>query len=212
MTNTSNLVIVADVETTGLIPKTPTDISFMPRILQLSYLIYDLTTGSVVKTYDTYINVSPSVEISTEISGLTGITRELCEERGISIVSAIAEFYDDYLKCGIFVCHNIEFDRGMIQIEIERNRSELTELCPFVSKMFTRDFQIDHGIKNYCTMEKSRAVCKLVRLSKYGKEYYKSPRLSELHFHLFGTIPENMHNSFVDVTATLRCFMGLYSV
>jgi hypothetical protein len=48
-------------------------------------------------------------------------------------------------------------------------------------------------------------------VSKYGKEYTKFPKLSELHEKLFATKPQNLHNSLVDILITLRCFMKLNS-
>lgn len=43
----------------------------------------------------------------------------------------------------------------------------------------------------------------------YPKTYKKFPKLSELHEHLFGYIPENLHNSLIDVLVCLRCFLKL---
>lgn len=45
--------------------------------------------------------------------------------------------------------------------------------------------------------------------SSTPKTYKKFPKLSELHQHLFGYIPENLHNSLIDVLVCLRCFLKL---
>lgn len=37
----------------------------------------------------------------------------------------------------------------------------------------------------------------------------KFPRLSELHQILFGSIPDNLHNSLIDVMVCLRCFLKI---
>lgn len=41
------------------------------------------------------------------------------------------------------------------------------------------------------------------------KSYKKFPKLSELHEHLFGYVPDNLHNSLVDVLVCLRCFLKI---
>lgn len=38
---------------------------------------------------------------------------------------------------------------------------------------------------------------------------YKYPKLSELHYHFYKSVPSNLHNSMVDVLTTLRCFYHL---
>lgn len=36
--------------------------------------------------------------------------------------------------------------------------------------------------------------------------YFKPPKLFELHKHYFNTVPNNLHNSLVDVFVCFRCF------
>jgi hypothetical protein len=50
-------------------------------------------------------------------------------------------------------------------------------------------------------MESSTNYCRIP--GPYG---YKWPKLSELHFKLFGEYFEEAHNASVDVRATFRCF------
>jgi hypothetical protein len=45
--------------------------------------------------------------------------------------------------------------------------------------------------------------------SSAPKTYKKFPKLSELHQHLFGYVPENLHNALIDVLVCLRCFLKL---
>ena len=42
-----------------------------------------------------------------------------------------------------------------------------------------------------------------------GKTYKKYPKLVELHNHLFNSVPENLHNSLIDVYVCFRCFYKL---
>jgi hypothetical protein len=45
-----------------------------------------------------------------------------------------------------------------------------------------------------------------------AKLLYKWPKLSELHQHLFGYIPENLHDANVDVEACLKCYLEMVFV
>ena len=42
-----------------------------------------------------------------------------------------------------------------------------------------------------------------------ARKFKKFPKLSELHEHLFGSVPENLHNALVDTFACLRCFLKI---
>lgn len=61
----------------------------------------------------------------------------------------------------------------------------------------------------YCTLQESIDLCNIKAFDKFGREYVKYPKLSELHIKLFDSIPQNLHNSFIDILVTLRCFMKL---
>jgi hypothetical protein len=49
-------------------------------------------------------------------------------------------------------------------------------------------------------------LCGIKKVDKYGKEYNKFPKLMELYFSLFDSLPNNLHNSLNDVLICLRCF------
>ena len=58
--------------------------------------------------------------------------------------------------------------------------------------------------RKICTMEKTTDFCAIP--GAYG---YKWPRLSELHYKLFGKHFEEAHNAAVDINATAKCFWKL---
>jgi hypothetical protein len=58
-------------------------------------------------------------------------------------------------------------------------------------------------------MQESIDLCAIKAKDKFGREYNKFPKLSELHMHLFQTTPNGLHNSLIDILITLRCFMHL---
>ena len=200
---TIHRALIFDVETSGLIPKEKdTLLKDKPHILQLSYVVFETNGWTVSKTVNRYINVAPEVEISPLITDLTGITRELCDE-GVPIEHALHEFCEDYHRCDMIVAHNISFDRDMMSIELERHSHK------FRNELVTSVFHKDCPKDMYCTMHFGRNVCKIERISKHGKTYFKSPKLVELYQHLFGQVPENLHNSLIDTYVCLRCMVKM---
>lgn len=202
-------VLVFDVETTGLLPKKGQEVPAeeLPYIVQLSYVIFETSNWRVSKEFNHYINIPQHVEISSEITEITGINRDMCN-KGITMEKALEEFCEDYMICDTIVAHNIYFDRRMIQLEISR-RSE--SLNPFhVEKVFLQSYEKEENKQNYCTMYKSKNICKIERKDDKGETYYKSPKLSELYEQLFETkAPLNLHDSLIDTYVCLRCFVKM---
>ena len=200
--------MIFDVETTGLLPRDRTGIPLteLPHILQISFVIFDTQYWRVVKSVDFHINVPSTVEISPLITELTGITREKCDS-GTTILNALLEFQKEYMLCNMIVAHNIQFDREMIRVEMERNiYKKGTEARNMI---FNAEYEKSVNKEIYCTMQMGRNVCKIERVSKLGKTYFKSPKLIELYEHLFGMSPQDLHNSLVDTYVCLRCFVKL---
>lgn len=215
-----NLVLVFDVETNGLLPrKPPASILELPYVLQLSWLLYDRETRTIVQTYNQYIKVDESVAIPEETANINRITREVCST-GVSMVEALTAFYEAYMKSSLVIAHNIDFDSQMIHTEILRNISSLDRaipkymlyICRFTSPVFRRPpapLDIVSHIPIYCTMMNGSPLCAIPSKKSSLKDPYKWPKLSELHHHLFGTIPEGLHDSMVDITACLDCYIKM---
>jgi DNA polymerase-3 subunit epsilon len=207
--------LIFDVETTGLIPRpnpandTPPRLDECPYILQLSFVVYQFSTNRILESHDAYISIPEEIPIVERITEITGITREIIREKGTPIVDSLRAFYEAYSKCDIVIAHNIEFDSGMIAIEIARNAEFLD------TKIATPLFTPESGVDLYCTMKATIELCSIMTeySSKTGtgkpRIYKKFPKLSELHERLFGSIPENLHNSLIDVLVCLRCFLKI---
>ena len=151
------IVIVFDTETTGLIR----DEEF-PYILQLSYVVYNTTVNSIVTIEDDYIKIPHEVVISEESKGVHGITRELCNDKGISIQEALHKFNRYLIMSDKVVGHNVEFDIKMVLAEAYRNS---------ISIVFDGD-------NVFCTMKESADICKIPAVSsKTGKIFNKYPKL-----------------------------------
>lgn len=195
-------ILVFDTETTGLQEKGASiyDKSKWPYIIQLSYILYDLSNNSAL-IKNNYIAIPSSVVISQESYNIHHISREILDKQGINIVVALKEFNDCLKLCDIVVGHNISFDKRVIFVECFRHN---------VTQYFT-EFKHNETIHKpeFCTMKNTSEFCKLERLSKTNQVYYKNPKLSELYTLLFPNepIPKDLHNSLVDVGLTLRCYL-----
>jgi DNA polymerase III epsilon subunit-like protein len=245
-------ILVFDVETTGLLPKVskdptvvnPEGIDLNPYIIQFSFILYNLQTRSIERKHDFYIN--PPIDIPEKITEITGITKEMCVEKGVPLILALDCFYDCYTMSNTVIAHNMAFDSAMVKIELERNKEEIELLAYYCFNLFDATFEQSRGIDRFCTMRYSTNICNIMvsRASKEPKEskvpenpslplvssedqsinatavsqdlivpakvpakYKKWPTLLEFHQHLFNSVPENLHNSIVDVLVCLRCFL-----
>jgi DNA polymerase III epsilon subunit-like protein len=259
-------ILVFDVETTGLLPKSPTvvnpeGIDPNPYIIQFSFILYNLQTRSIERKHDFYIN--PPIDIPEKITEITGITKEMCIEKGVPLILALDCFYECYTMSNTVIAHNMAFDSAMVKIELERNKEEIEQLAYYCFNLFDATFEQSRGIDRFCTMRYSTNICNIMvsrvssaarlnpslplvpsevssevsRVSKEPKEpkeilevsqdqsvvtkevsqdpkvptkYKKWPTLLEFHQHLFNSVPENLHNSIVDVLVCLRCFLKSY--
>jgi len=128
MMNSIDNLLIFDVETTGL----PSSV-FTPHIIQLSFMTArverrekKMVSFEITKEKNYYISIDPSVEIPENITELTGITKEMCDN-GVDICVALTEFYKEYENADYIIAHNIAFDSKMILFEFERNITKLQE-------------------------------------------------------------------------------------
>jgi DNA polymerase-3 subunit alpha len=208
-TITPKRVIVFDVETSGLLPKN--SYQQFPHILQLSYIVYDTVTRTAEKKYNAYIKVADDVVITDEITELTGITREKCDEDGIPILEALYAMYLDYIVCDCVIAHNLKFDAIMIGVELERHDAPAE-----LRNLMNHDYETKTNKTRYCTMMNSIELCgiRVDAVNKKGEPftYNKWPKLSELHHHFFGFVPDGLHDSLVDVEVCLKCYLKLQEI
>ena len=206
-------ILVFDTETTGKIPSVKSGetvyIHEYPYITQLSFIVYNTFMKQVEKKHDYYIKIPSNIIISPFINELTGITNEICETKGIDIVEAINIFYDEYMKCGCVIAHNIHFDIQMINIELQRNKEIILQKYPYCINIFNAIFEKLNGIAHYCTLRHGINICKIQVMSKENKPYNKWPKLCELYKHLFNEDLQGFHNSLFDVSACLRCYLKM---
>ena len=213
-------IAIFDTETTGL-PKTKLlndeTLALWPHIVQFSYIIYDTELKKIIKTVDFVIKIPENINISDEVSDIHGITNFISQNSQYKIEHALLLFSDDYLNYGIdlIVGHNLSFDINMLKIELMReigqiidtiNKRQFSQLLESLNDMNPEN---PESPNLYCTMQKSIELCNLKTKTRYGKEYVKFPKLSELHMKLFNSFPKNLHNSLNDVLICLRCYYML---
>jgi DNA polymerase III epsilon subunit-like protein len=236
-------MLVFDVETTGKLPKVvrgqpPPPISEHPHILQLSFVVYDLAERTICRKFDSYVNVSADIEISSFITELTGIDRAKCDT-GMNIVDVLEAFYEAYMWCDGLVAHNIEFDTKMIGIELVRHREAILSKAPYCLTIFNTVYEKMNSIERYCTMKKGTKLCGLEHTGPKPSRFIvdgssnlnpvlaavveqeipiptvpvrqnnKWPKLTELHEKLFGELPAVSHDAMADTLACLRCYLKI---
>jgi hypothetical protein len=98
----------------------------------------------------------------------------------------------------------------MIEIEATRNQAMFknSELAFYIMRMFNIHSKLA-TLQLKCTMRKSIDLCNIQRINSRGNTYKKFPTLSELYEKLFDVIPENLHNSMIDVLVCLRCYLKM---
>jgi len=206
------LVLIFDTETTGL-PQTKTinqqTLGKWPHIVQFSYIIFDTELNEIVSSKDYIIKQKEGIVIPEDSIKIHGISNEISQEKGDHIEIILKEFFYYLREVDLIVAHNISFDRDMIMVELLRIIYSRAYPKQHIDA-YKSDLHFLQNLTNiYCTLQEGVELCNIKAIDKYGREYVKWPKLSELHQKLFKTIPNNLHNSFIDILVTLRCFMKL---
>ncbi|MEI8186657.1 MAG: 3'-5' exonuclease [Chlorobiaceae bacterium] len=178
-----------DTETTGL-PiswRAPvTDVNNWPRLVQLAFLYCD-GEGKTLFSGD-YIIKPEGFLIPVSVSRIHGISTERANAEGVLLRNVLQEFQNMLCKAEVLVAHNMSFDEKIVGCELIR--AGMHNTLPSKRKI--------------CTMQSATDFCALKGL--YG---YKWPKLTELHYKLFGMGFEEVHNAALDIQATAKCFWEL---
>jgi ATP-dependent DNA helicase DinG len=100
-------IVVVDLETTGNSPKKG------DKIIQLAAMV--VQDGAVVDSYTTFVN--PGTTVPSFIEELTGINDEMVKDA--PEFSEIAPKVLELLDGAVFCAHNVQFDLGFLQAELE---------------------------------------------------------------------------------------------
>jgi DNA polymerase III epsilon subunit-like protein len=178
-----------DTETTGL-PlnwKAPvSDLNNWPRLVQLAYLFYDRNGNKI--TGGDFIIKPEGFIIPKDASRIHGISTEWANQEGNPLQTVLDEFQGLIDEAEFLVAHNMSFDEKIMGAEFLRKKMP--------DSIATK--------RKICTMQSTTNFCAIS--GPYG---YKWPKLSELHYKLFGTGFDEAHNASVDINATAKCFWEL---
>lgn len=211
----NQLVLIFDVETTGLLPnkyEKVLSLDMYPYIIQLSFVVYHLGNHEIESRYNRYIKLPDDVCIPDDVVKMTGITNEKCKQEGVDIMNALISLHDAMNMVNVVVGHNIAFDKKMVGVEMKRNRDMICKAAPYCLRIFDKSYVKLMNITEYCTMKNSKMICSIVKIFKdisgNEKAYLKYPKLCELYSSLFEEDPpEGLHNAEVDVLVCLRCYL-----
>ncbi len=186
------MYLIFDTETTGL-PKrwnAPlTDTDNWPRCIQIAWQLHD-EMGNLVESQD-YLVKPEGFNIPFDAEKIHGISTELAEQEGISLMEVLEKFQEALDKTKFVVGQNVGFDLNIMGAEFYRKNVEntLQEL----------------PVLDTCT-EITADLCKIPG-GRGGR--FKLPTLTELHQYLFDEAFGEAHNATADVEATTRCFLEL---
>ena len=92
------LALIFDVETTGLPKKRKAELFHFnnwPDIVQISWMIYNVSHGKIVSINDHIIKLQPGKTIPKSSTEIHGITNDIMEEKGEDIVNVLKKFNND---------------------------------------------------------------------------------------------------------------------
>ena len=192
-------VLTFDTETTGFGPSRTVkmeEIDQWPYIVQFSAVLYDTEKNEILYVMDDIIKMKDDYVIPEDSIRVHRITNEMSKTQGIPIRESMLKFIELYEASDFYVGHNIGFDVNIVRVELERLG-------------YPNIFNTHRSIQ-YCTMQLGVNIAKLPKTNKRGRQQYKYPKLIELYEKLFDELPNNLHNSLVDVFCTFRCFYKMY--
>lgn len=117
-------ICILDTETNGLPNKN--DFSSV-SMLELGYIIVDLDL-KIIKEKN-YL-IKGKFEVPEIITQLTGITKQMTNDKGRPLEIVTKEFYKDLKNCEFIIAHNMRFDYNMIKKELKTQKKYiLDEFC-----------------------------------------------------------------------------------
>ena len=165
-------IVIFDTETTGLpLPKTA-PLDKQPRIIELGAVV--VNKEGVVRELSQLLD--PGVEISAEITKITGITNDQLKGKP-TFKEFLPELKAFFTDTQVLIAHNAPFDRKMLELDLER--VECTDF-PWPEQVV-------------CTVQ------------EYQPQFGKRPKLLELYERVMGVPLAQTHRALDDVKALHEC-------
>jgi DNA polymerase III subunit alpha len=186
------MYLIFDTETTGL-PKrwdAPiTDTSNWPRCIQIAWQLHD-DMGRLIEHQD-YLVKPEGFNIPYDAERIHGISTELAQQQGISLVEVLEKFNIALSRSKFIVGQNVGFDVNIMGCEFHR-------------------FGINSRMASMPVLDTCTEItASLLKLPGGRGGKFKLPTLTELHEYLFSVPFSEAHNATADVEATTRCFLEL---
>lgn len=187
------MLLFCDTETSGLFrdelaPNAPEQ----PHLVQLGAQLYD---GNFRKRGHLSVLIKPDGwEIEAGAEAVHGISTATCHRYGVRLAEALVLFRGLTTSALQIIGHNVQFDRKVIELAIERAGGAGL----WWSKL---------GRNMACTMEASTDLCQLPKPS--GRPGYKFPKLEEAYAALIGGEMAAAHDADADIASTVLIYRKL---
>ena len=186
----SGPVLFVDTETTGLVDwKAPLTAEHQPRVAAVGLIL--ATRERRLAAFTALVRPDGAWTMPPAAAAVNGLSTELCQEFGLKFEYAWHVLVTLAHRAERICCHNVAFDKAMLDIEVGR----LSGIATMPERTW------------FCTKEQATGVCKLPKPS--GGSGYKLPTLDEAHRHLCGVPVEGAHNALVDAEACARVYWKL---
>ena len=129
-------------------------------------------------------------------SEITGITEDMCYQKGLPIADAIEAYMIAAANADFIVAHNTAFDGPQMEMEYHRlqpNQPSISVHC---------------GKPLFCTMKALTPVCRIPKKDQRNPSgnNWKWPKLEEAWFYFFKTPMEKAHSAIHDIRNTRTIF------
>ncbi len=186
------MYLIFDTETTGLPRnwKAPIeDVDNWPRVVQLAWQLHG-PDGELLES-EAFLIKPEGYNIPFNSEKIHGISTALAAKDGLPAAQVWSAFEKAMAQCKVLVGHNLRFDLNVMGAEYHRAKVN----SPMLSMK----------VMDTCT----QVTADVTQLPGGRGGRFKTPKLGELHHHLFGEDFADAHNATADVEATARSFFEL---
>lgn len=199
-------LLAYDTETTGLPAyKDPSDAPHQPHIVQLAAKVVDLDTRLPVSQMNVIIKPNGWI-IPAEVSAIHGITTERAMDEGIDEREAVEQFLsmwrpnpETFLRR---IGHNESFDARIVRIATKRYFDAVTQT-------------MWKGGDALCTARMASPIMSMpatTAMKKSGRNFPKTPKLSEAYEYFMNKPLEGAHDAMNDVDACLAVYFAIQDI
>lgn len=194
-------ILTFDTETTGLPDfKAPADGPTQPRLCSLSMLLHD-EAGEPISSYTALVKPDsswPEGEVPEGALKVHGLSRARLEAEGVPILDILKRYNWGITQADLMVAFGFRFDSKIMRGELRRAG--------------TADRYGE--VPSFCLMAPCSRLCKIApteKMSASGRNWSKTPKLTEAVEILLGERHEGAHTSLADAAAGARLFAYLYA-